>query len=193
MAHDPRGLSPRQEQWFASLVEGLERETGRSLSDWAALVSQTCPHATHAKRLAWLKETYGMGVNRGSAILDAAFGSIGWDQPDALAQALWTSDVQRMILAAVRATVTAWSDVTVNQRKLFTAFSRRAQFAALAPIKGGGARLGLALLADEAPLLELPRKREAWSARLRAVLVLEDADAAIAQAPRLLRAAYDVS
>jgi hypothetical protein len=193
MADNARGLSPRQEQWFASVVEGLAKETGKSLEEWAEIVRRECPAGLHRQRLAWLKQTHGLGVNRGSVILDAAFGSLQWDQPDALAEALWPAPNQRAIVAVVQALVADWPGVSVNQRKSFTAFSRSVQFAALAPIKGGGARLGLAILADEAPLLELPRKREAWSERLRSVLVLESAASIDQHAERLVKAAYDVS
>jgi Domain of unknown function (DUF4287)/Domain of unknown function (DUF5655) len=193
MADNTRGPTARQEQWFASVVEGLAKETGKSLDEWADLVRRTCPESTHAKRLAWLNETHGLGVNRASAIVDAAFGTLGWDRPDDLAAALWTTSDQWAILEAVRATLADWPGATETQRKGFTAFSRRVQFAALAPIKGGGARLGLAVLADEALLLEPPRKRESWSERLRSVLVVETAAGVDALARHLLKAAYDVS
>lgn len=193
MAEDKRGLSPQQAQWFASVREGLEQETGRTLEQWAALVRDTCPETAHAKRLAWLKAVHGLGQNRASAVLDAAFGSLGWSNPDALAEALWTTPEQQAIVAAVRAAVSDWPGITEGQRKSFTAFSRKSQFAALAPVKTTGARLGLAVLADEDPLLEPPRRREAWSDRLRAVLVLESAAAVDERALRLLKRAYEGS
>jgi hypothetical protein len=190
MADDKRGLSPQQAKLFAAVREGLENETGRSLVDWAALVRETCPETAHAKRLAWLRDVHGFGKNRASRVLDRAFGSLGCNDPDALADQLWTTPDLRAIVAAVRAAVTAWPGVTEGQRKPFTAFSRKSQFAALAPVKTTGARLGLAVLADEDPLLEPPRRREAWSDRLRSVLVLDHANAVDERALRLLQRAY---
>jgi hypothetical protein len=143
MADDKRGLSPQQAKLFAAVREGLENETGRSLVDWAALVRETCPETAHAKRLAWLRDVHGFGKNRASRVLDRAFGSLGCNDPDALADQLWTTPDLRAIVAAVRAAVTAWPGVTEGQRKPFTAFSRKSQFAALAPVKTTGARLGL--------------------------------------------------
>jgi hypothetical protein len=97
------------------------------------------------------------------------------------------------IVAAVRSAIGDWPGVRLGQRKSFTAFSRKAQFAALSPVRTTGARLGLAVLADEDPLLGPPRRREAWSDRLRAVLLLESAAAVDERALRLLKRAYDGS
>lgn len=50
---DPH-LTERQTKWFASLREGLERDTGRPL---AALVeiAKTCPETAPRERLKWFK------------------------------------------------------------------------------------------------------------------------------------------
>ena len=72
----------------ALLREGLARDTGKTLEEWAEL-ARACPETKHRARLQWLKETYGLGVNRASTILDVAFpeGS-SWNEPEALKAAL---------------------------------------------------------------------------------------------------------
>jgi hypothetical protein len=189
---DSQHLTEQQKKWFASVRGGLERETGRSLAEWVA-IARTCPETTPRARLRWFKDTHGLLQNRASFVLGEAFPPItGWDEPDALKDALWTDPAARAIFAAVEALVLALPSVVTGQRKGFSAWSRNYQFAALRPLKGGKARLGLALPPDADPALE-PAKNEAWSERLKAARVLNtsaDADAGIAA---LLRSAWDVS
>ena len=116
----------------------------------------------------------------------------GWIEPDALRDALWSDAGSRAILCAVEKLALALPDVLVGQRRGFSAWSRNYQFAALRPLKGGRARLGLAVAPDADKRLEAP-KNEGWSERLKAATVLEsppDADARIAA---LLKAAWAAS
>lgn len=193
MSKAPPPLTPRQAQWFQAVREGLEKDTDRSLEDWAALVKQTCPETAHKKRLEWLKANHGLGQNRASTVLDAAFGAIGWDNPDALADALWQTPNQRALLAALNAALADWDGLIVTQRKGYTAFSKSFQFAALSPAKPDGARLGLALAADADARLMAPKAKESWSERLRAVVPMADPTAIDAHLITLLRRAYDAS
>ncbi|MCB0811538.1 MAG: DUF4287 domain-containing protein, partial [Flavobacteriales bacterium] len=74
-------LTERQKKWFASVREGLERGTGKSLDEWVKIVRK-CPETAQRARLVWLKDNYGLGVNRASTVLGAAFESgAGWDKP----------------------------------------------------------------------------------------------------------------
>jgi hypothetical protein len=164
-------LTARQQKWFASVREGLQRDTGRSLDEWVA-IARTCPETAPRARIAWLKAHHGLGVNRASTVISAAFPTgMGWDQPDKLRAALWTDPASTAILTALEAAVGALPDVTPSQRKQFTAFSRKVQFAAIRPVKGGKAMLGLALDPATDPRLE-PPKNESWSERLKARLPL---------------------
>ena len=43
----------RQARWFQSLKAGLERNTGLTLDQWAA-IARGCPETAHRKRLAWI-------------------------------------------------------------------------------------------------------------------------------------------
>lgn len=191
MAKAP-ALSPRQEKWFASVREGLERETGKSLNAWAK-IARKCPHEGHRARLKWLKDEHGLGQNRASAVLDAAFGDLGWDQPDALVDALWPDADQRAIYEAVAKLALKLPETRLTPRKGYTAFVRSFQFAAIKPVKGGGARLGLALAPDVSPLLSPAKAKESWSDRLKAVLELAGAKSVSAQVVALLKAAHDAS
>lgn len=193
MTKGDTALTPKQKQWFAAVRAGLEAETGKTLEQWAAIARATCPETAHRARLKWFKDVHGLGQNRASAILDAAFGSIGWDAPDALRAALWGDPEQAAILAAIEASVGAFDAVTIGQRKAYTAFSRTYQFAALAPVKVGGARLGLALDPRAHAALAPAKSKEPWSERLRAVLIVPNAAAVKPAVRTLLRAAYDAS
>jgi hypothetical protein len=64
-------LTERQKKWFASLREGLERETGKSLEDWVA-IAQTCPETKPRAQLGWLKAFHSLGQNRASYVLSVS-------------------------------------------------------------------------------------------------------------------------
>jgi len=186
---EPNGLTERQKKWFASVQASLERDTGKSLDQWVA-IARTCPESKPRARAQWLKDHHGLGVNRAAQILSAAFPSEnGWDDADKLREALWTDPASRAIFEAVEAAAKALPEVVCGQRKQFTAFSRKVQFASLRPVKGGKAMLGLALDPTADPRLEAP-KNEAWSERLKARMLLESADQVDAA---LLRQAWERS
>lgn len=164
-------LTERQQKWFASVQASTERETGKTIDEWIA-IARTCPETKPRARQAWLKEHHGLGVNRASYVLSLAFPSEErWDQPDVLRAKLWTDPAAVTILEAVEAAATALPDVVVGQRKGFTAFSRKVQFAALRPLKDGQVALGLAIAPDVELGLQ-PSRNESWSERLTARLTL---------------------
>ena len=163
-------LTERQAKWFATIRDGLERDTGKSIEAWVA-IARTCPETKHRARLAWFKSTHGLLQNRASLVLDAAFESqMGWSEPSSLIDALWIDPASRAIFEGVRAAATALPDTIETARKGYTAWSRKVQFAALRPRKGGGAILGLAVPPEDG--ME-PAKNEGWSERLTAKVVLE--------------------
>jgi Domain of unknown function (DUF4287)/Domain of unknown function (DUF5655) len=185
-------LTEQQKKWFTSVRDGLQRETGKSLAEWVA-IAKTCPETAHRARLRWFKETHGLLQNRASYVLSEAFPSeAGWSEPDALRDALWADAGSRAILAAVEKLVLAMPDVLVGQRKGYSAWSRNYQFAALRPVKGSRARLGLALTPDADKRLE-PPKNEGWSERLKAATVLNAPSEADARIATLLKAAWAAS
>ena len=165
---DPSHLTERQAKWFQSVREGLERDTGRTLDQWADL-ARTCPETAHRARLAWMKATYGLGQNHASMVLNAAFPpTASWSKPDQLAGNLWSDPHTAQIFAVIRDYIESMPDVVIGQRKSFTAFSRNVQFAAARPLRSGGVLLGLALTPDDSALLGVPG-RESWSERLKGV------------------------
>ena len=189
---EPSGLTERQRKWFASVRASLERDTGKSLDEWVA-IARTCPETRPRARTQWLKDNHGLGANRAAQILSAAFPSPdGWDNPDALRDALWTDPASRAIYETVALAACALPDVVVGQRKQVTAFSRKVQFAAIRPVKGGTAMLGLAVDPSADPRLEAP-KNESWSARLRARMPLASPDAVDSSVVALLKQAWERS
>jgi hypothetical protein len=178
---------------MASVRESLQRETGRSLDDWAA-IARTCPETKPRARQQWLKTHHGLGQNRAMMVLAHAFPESGprWDDPDALKAALWTDPAARAVFEAVEAAACSLGEVTEGARKGYTAWSRTVQFAAAKPLKGGAVLVGLAVSPGASPRLE-PAGKDGWSERLKSKLRLEEPDGVDEEVRRLLRDAYEAS
>ena len=166
-------MTERQKKWFASVQASLEAATGRPLDQWRE-VMKACPETTHRARLGWLKANHGVGVNYGSTILAACApgDEPGWDDPEALLSALWKDPGSLAVLEALERATGGVTGVVTTQRKGYTAFSRAVQFAAMRPLKGGRALLGLKLDAAASDRLAPAARRESWSERLTAVIEL---------------------
>ena len=186
-------LTERQKKWFASVQASLERDTGKSLEAWVA-IARTCPETKPRARLTWLKTQHGLGQNRASYVLSEAFPPTGmaWDDADALRATLWTDPASTAILEALQAAVADFDGLVTGQRKGFTAWSNKVQFAAAKPVKGGGAMLGLAVPPDASPRLS-PAKTESWSERLKAKIALAAPAEIDDEIRALLKAAWERS
>ena len=185
-------LTLRQRKWFQSVQASLERDTGKTLDEWVA-IARTCPETTSGKQSGWLRDHHGLGVNRAAHVLSVAFPSAArWDDADALRAALWSDPKATAILQAVEAAVAGLPDLVTGQRKGFTAWSRDFQFAAIKPVKGGTAVLGLAVGPDASPRLSAPRN-EGWSERLKAKVVITSPAQVDAEIISLLKAAWEAS
>ncbi|MET3666418.1 DUF4287 domain-containing protein [Caulobacter sp. 1776] len=188
-----QGLTERQQKWFASVQASLERDTGKTIDQWVEIVRRDCKETKPKARVDWLKEQYGLGVNRCAHILSVAFPEAGgWDDADTLRAALWTDPGSRAILEAIEAAVADFPGLVTGQRKAFTAFSNKVQFASAKPVKGGGVSLGLALTPDASPRLSEP-KNESWSERLKAKLALASPADVDDEVKALLKAAWERS
>src|SRR5665213_2250179 len=183
-------LTERQQKWFASVRASLERDTGKSLAEWVA-ITRTCPETGHRARLKWLKDTHGLLQNRASLVLSGAFESgSGWSEPEALIDTLWIDPASRAIFEAIDARAGALPEVIRTARKGYTAWSRKVQFAAARPVKGGKAMLALAVGPDADARLETV-KNESWSERLKARIALVSADEVDDVLGALLRSAWE--
>jgi hypothetical protein len=190
---DGEHLTERQKKWFASVQASLERDTGKTLAQWVEIVRRDCQETKPGKRVEWLKAHYGLGVNRCAHILGEAFPSAtGWDEPEALRKALWTDPASTAILEAVEAAVADFPGLVTGQRKAFTAWSNQYQFAAIKPVRGGTALLGLAVTPDASPRLSEP-KNESWSERLKAKIALASPAEVDDEVKALLKAARERS
>lgn len=189
----PQGLTEQQQKWFASLRANLARETGKTLEQWVEIVRRECPETKPRARAAWLKAAYGLGQNRAANIFAVAYPETGgWDDASGLRAALWTDPASTAILEAVEAALADLPDLVTGQRKGYTAWSRKAQFAALKPIKSGHAALGLAVTPDASPRLSEPRN-EVWSERLKSKLPITSPAEVDDQVKALLKAAWERS
>lgn len=188
----PSSMTERQEKWFASILDSMERETGKTLDEWIA-IARTCPETKPGARKAWFKAQHGVGTNRASVILGKAFPeSAHWARPGNLRDTLWADPGSRAILEAVEAAVAGFPGLVAAQRKAFNAFSREFQFASVKPVKGGGAILGLAVEPDADPRLQAP-KTEGWSERLKAKLALNAPKEVDASVKALFKQAWERS
>lgn len=170
-ADNTKGLSPRQQKYFATARASLEKETGRTMDEWVT-IARTCPETKTMTRIAWMKEHHGLGMNRANMVMSAAFPTgAGWDQPEKLRAAVWSDPAATAIFEAIERAAAALPDVVTGQRKAFTGFSRNFQFASAKPAKGGQVVLGLAVPPDADPRLA-PPKAEGWSERLKSKLTL---------------------
>jgi hypothetical protein len=183
-------LTERQRKWFATVREGLERDTGRTMAEWVA-IARTCPETAHRARLKWFKDTHGLLQNRASQVISEAFGSkMAWSEPETLIDTLWSEAASRAIFEAVNARATGLPDVIRTARKGYTAWSRKVQFAAMRPLKGGKAMLGLAAPPEASPRLAM-RGAESWSERLASRLPLASLDEVDDDVTALLRMARE--
>ncbi|WP_396592893.1 DUF4287 domain-containing protein [Brevundimonas sp. R86498] len=192
MKTDGAVLTERQQKWFATVRANFEKQTGRPLEAWVEIM-KTCPETAHRAQAVWLKSGYCLGQNHAAQILDAvrAEGSPGWDEPAALRATLWKDAGSLAILEAVEAVAAGVEGVMSGQRKGYTAFSRPVQFAAIRPLKGGRALLGLKLEPEVSARLSAAVRKESWSERLSAVVELDDAAAVDGEIARLFAAAAE--
>lgn len=183
-------LTERQQKWFASVQASLARDTGKTLDQWVKL-AKTCPETTPRKRADWLRDKYGLGVNRAAQIMSVAFPEgPGWNEPDALLEQLWKEPEGRAIYEAVAKLVRKeFPEAVVGPRKTFVSFARKIQFAAILPGKGGKAELGLPLPVSESKRLA-PMKRRPWAEKHSALLVLASPKEVDAEVKRLLKLAW---
>ena len=168
------GLTERQRKWFATVKANLEARTGRPLEAWLEIM-KTCPETAPRAQAAWLKAEHGVGANHAAHILDAmrpAGEGMGWDDPAGLRAALWKDPASLAVLEALERVAAPVGGVVSGQRKGYTAFSRAVQFAAVRPLKGGRALLGLKLEPSASPRLSPSARRESWSERLTATVEL---------------------
>ena len=187
------GLTAQQQKWFASVREGLVRDTGKTLEQWA-VIARICPETKPGARVKWLKEKHGLGVNRAAAVLDAAFGgeTMGWDDPKSLIAGLWKNPADLKIHDALVEAVQKLDGAIVGERQTFTGFSHKYQFAAARPTKDG-VRLGLAVDPKSSKRLSPPKPKEGWSDRNKAVTILTSTKDIDAELKKLLKAAFDAS
>jgi hypothetical protein len=187
------GITEQQKKWFASVRAGLERDTGKTLEQWAK-IAKKCPETKPKARADWLRANYGLGVNRAAIVLDAAFSgdNMGWDNPEALVAALWKNPDHLKIHDALIAAVSKLDGVIIGEKKSFTGFSRKYQFAAARPTKDG-VRLGLAVDPKSSKRLSPPKKNEGWSDRNKSTTVLNSVREIDADLKKLLKTAWESS
>ena len=115
---------------------------------------------------------------------------MAWRDADKLIALLWTDPASKAIFQAVDAAAAA-HEVIQTARKGYTAWSRKVQFAAARPVKGGKVMLGLALAPTPTPA-SAPRNED-WSERLKSRTLLSAPAEVNGEIETLLRAAWERS
>lgn len=186
------GLTERQRKWFATVEANFETTTGRPVAVWVDIL-KGCPETRPKAQAAWLKATHGLGANHAAHILSAArpADAMGRDDAEGLRAALWAEPRSLAVLEALERAAAGVEGVISGQRKGYTSFSRAVQFAAIRPLKGGRALLGLKLDPALSPRLAEGVRREGWSERLSAVVDLDGPGAVDAEIGRLFAQAAD--
>ena len=194
LAPEPGGvvLTERQRKWFATVQANFEKNTGKPLAAWLE-VMKSCPETTPRAQAAWLKTEHGVLQNHAAHVLDAMKPTpgMGWDEQHALREALWKDPASLAILEAVERVATNVEGVIVGQRKGYTAFSRTVQFAAIRPLRGGRALLGLKLDPPTSRRLTPSVRKESWSERLTSIVELDSADQVDLEVNRLFSLAAE--
>jgi hypothetical protein len=182
-------LTERQQKWFATVQANLVKNTGKTMDEWVAIARQ-CPETGQRAQLKWLKDNYGLLQNRGMQVLNELSGaSKAWESPETLIAALWIDPASKAIFEAVDAAARGPNEVLQTARKSYTAWSRKVQFAAARPVKGGKLMLGLAVAPAASPRLEAS-KNESWSVRLKARTLLAAPAEVDAEIEALVREAW---
>ena len=186
---NPEYVTKKQANWFSKVREGLEKDTGKTFSEWVS-IARACPETSHKSRLKWFKDVHGIGVNRASVVLGAAFESgFGWDDPDGLLSMLWKNAEDRAIYDELESYIKSLGeDVIVSPRKTFSGFSRKYQFAAARPVRGS-VRLGLAVDPDEHNL-DRSKTSDSWSDRLTAVIIVSSPEEINKNVKSLIQSAW---
>ena len=189
---DPKYVTSKQANWFAKVREGIEEDTGKTIDEWI-VIARACPEVAHRKRLKWFKDVHGLGINRASTILGAAFNNgLGWDNPEALLNDLWKKPELRAIYDDIETYVKSLGDdVIVGPRKTFSGFSRKYQFAAARPVRGA-VRLGLAVDPVKHKL-ERAKSSDSWSDRLVSVVVVSTPTDVNKSLKTLIKTAWEAS
>jgi len=182
-------LSAKQANWFEKVRAGIETDTGVTFKEWVN-IAKTCPETTHQKRLRWFKEQHGLGMNRASTIISAAFeADTGWSNPEAMLNGLWKKPELREIYDGIESyAVGLGDDVIVGPRKTFSGFSRNYQFAAARPVRNS-VRLGIAVDPTEFGL-EASSSSDSWSDRVASVVVITNAKEFNATVKKYLKTAW---
>jgi predicted transport protein len=121
-----------------AIVRNLPEKTGRSLAAWIEVLRTGGPEGARSDRVAWLKREHGLGHIQAGVVVDAS------DRPDAFADVapdlavdaqFEGKDAIRPLYEYVRAQIELLgTDVALEPRQTYVAFSRSRQFAVIRPL-----------------------------------------------------------
>lgn len=147
-------------EMMAVMLGNLEARTGKPLAEWMAIVTAEGP-ATRAARMAWLKQTYGLGQNTAILILGKMDGSIdAYEDPEGLINGQYAGP--KAALRPLYETLAAMGqalgeDVTLKPCRTYVTLSRRSQFAVIQPTTRTRIDLGLGLHGVDCDLIPVKK------------------------------------
>ncbi len=182
------------EEMMAAVTRSMKERTGRTVAEWVALVRASGPDPLDQNAVRrWLKAEHGLPQNSQWAIADAAARAAGWEPPTTAEfidqQYAGKKATLRPIFDRLRAIMQSFGDdVAIEGRSTYTPFSRKRQFAAVAPATATRVDVGLRFnRPPDSPLLTEANAPGQATHRLSLASVAEITP----EVERLLRTAYE--
>jgi hypothetical protein len=179
-----------------AIIRNLSERTGRSIRQWAELVRSKAPAGSRKDRIAWLQREHTLGHGQAAIVVDWVDRPEVFEEPDAatlVASMLKGKEQIHPILTRLTSVIEELgTDVKIEARHTYIAFSRVRQFAVLQPATATRLDLGLVLPHAE----ETPRLRPAGSfgsGRISHRVSLAHEDEIDAELTGWLRDAYGVA
>jgi hypothetical protein len=169
-------------------IRNIEQSTGRSMTDWIALVSES-GKSRHGEVLAWLKSEHGLSHGNANRVALTALRGPGAPEGDARIDAIYAGPKAALrpfhdqVLALAQG---FGGDIEMAPKQAYVALRRSKQFATVGPASGGRLEIGLNLKGVE-PAGRLEATTGMCTHRIRLSSPVEFDD----EARGWLREAYD--
>ena len=142
------------EERRAAIARKLEERSGRPLADWIELVRGSGAEK-RKERVEWLKREHGLGHSQASIVVEYASRGTDYEAPsgEELIESQYAGDKAplRPLFDELRTRIESLgSDVSVEPRKPYVAFSRERQFALVQPSTKTRLDVGLSLEDEKA-------------------------------------------
>ena len=139
-------LGPKQ--MGEAILRNLKSKTGKTADEWVKIIQE---EKLREKKevVTYLKQNKGLGHFQAQKVYEYLSQSNLYEDPDRLINQLFTTEASRQLFDQIRNHICELgSDVKVRPCQTYIPFYRKTQFAAVAPTKDDGIRLGVFLPED---------------------------------------------